>query len=188
MLLTTRRIGPDGFAGKDRSWNDRALLQEWRQEWAESANRALLQANSWERIDHRSLVDQQQAALDRGDYAAAADLDRPATVHLGRAAHTELRTRRPSERITRALEGDQVEPPRPSGLERTSRLDRELRAAIEKTAAALRECLRELRIETERVARWVRAQVVERQRQARQQPAPTRFRPPIPDRGGGFER
>ena len=114
VLLTTRRIGPDGFAGKDRSWNDRALLQEWRREWAASANRALQQANSPERIDHQSLVDQQQAA----------------GVHLGRAAHQELRTGRPVERVSRALDGDSLDQPPRSGLERTSRFDRELRATV----------------------------------------------------------
>ena len=47
-----------------------------------------------------------------------------------------MRTGRPAER-------DQVEQPRPSGLERTSRLDRQLRAAIERTAAALQSLNRE---------------------------------------------
>lgn len=165
VLLTTRRIGPDGFAGKARTWNDRAVLEGWREAWAEAANRALLQANRPERIDHRSLVDQRQDAADRGDHAAAAALDRPAGVHLGRAGHQELRTGRSAARVTRALESDRIEPLRRSGLERTLRFDRELRAAIEKTVAVLRECVREHRFEVERVGRWMREQAAEAQRQ-----------------------
>jgi ATP-dependent exoDNAse (exonuclease V) alpha subunit len=100
VLLTTRRIGSDGFAAKDRSWNDRAVLQEWREEWAAAANRALERAQSPERVDHRSLVDQREAALERGDSAAAASLDRSPDTRLGRACHQEIRTRRPAERVT----------------------------------------------------------------------------------------
>lgn len=165
VLLSTRRIGPDGFAGKDRSWNDRAVLEEWRREWAVATNRALVRAHSPERIDHRSLVDQRQAALDRGDHAAAAALDRSPGTHLGRARHQEIRTGRPTERVTRVLERDQVDRPRPSGLERISTFDRELRQAIERTAEALRECVRDLRLEVQRVGRWMRERAAEAQRQ-----------------------
>ena len=158
------------------SWNDRGVVEDWRREWAEHANRALARAQVMARIDHRSLASQRQDALHRGDRAAAAALDRPAGVHLGRALHQEVRTGRPAERISRALEGNPAsEQPRrqeregpelrPSGLERISRFDRELRQAIERAAAALRECVRELRHEVERVARWMR-EMQERQREA----------------------
>ena len=162
VLLTTRRVDPDGFAGKDRLWKDRGLVQDWRREWAEHANRALARARIEDRIDHRSLASQRQDALHRGDRAAAAALDRPAGVHLGRALHQEVRTGRTAERVSRALERNPEQPRqeregpelRPSGLERISRFDRELRQAIERAAAALRECVRELRHEIERVAGW----------------------------------
>ncbi|MCY3968764.1 MAG: MobA/MobL family protein [Acidobacteria bacterium] len=169
VLLTTRRIGPDGFAGKDRAWNDRAVLQEWRQEWAAATNRALERAQRPERVDHRTLVDQRQAALDRGDQEAAAQLNRPAGVHLGRARHQEIRTRRPAERVTRAIEAqpdrpqssslldqmkeqerslDRERPPlAPSGLERVSSDDREHRQTIERVVVAIRECIQKLRDE-----------------------------------------
>jgi len=164
--VETRRIGPDGFAGKDRSWNDRGLVEDWRREWAAHANHALARNGERERIDHRSLASQRQDALDRDDQVAAAELDRPAGVHLGRARHQEIRTRRPSERVSRALE-DQPDRPqlrslreqlveqeralereqpelRPSGLERLSSRDRGLRQAIERTVGKLLECVREL--------------------------------------------
>ncbi len=54
LLLTTRTITPEGFAGKDRSWNDRALLEEWRASWERHLNRALEREQVAERVDHRS--------------------------------------------------------------------------------------------------------------------------------------
>lgn len=59
IMLTMREIdadGPEGFsAKKQREWNSRELLQEWREAWADHANQALEQAGRVERIDHRSL-------------------------------------------------------------------------------------------------------------------------------------
>lgn len=58
IMLTTRTIDPDapnGFGKKNRDWNRRELLQEWRSAWADHANRALEAAGRFERIDHRSL-------------------------------------------------------------------------------------------------------------------------------------
>ena len=46
ILLTTRELHSDGFGGKDRSWNSKELLSGWREQWAESANRALEGAGS----------------------------------------------------------------------------------------------------------------------------------------------
>src|SRR5690606_25860243 len=54
ILLTMRDIGADGFGQKNRDWNRRELLQEWREQWQEHANRALERAGRTERIDHRS--------------------------------------------------------------------------------------------------------------------------------------
>ncbi|PPA69409.1 MobQ family relaxase [Jeotgalibacillus proteolyticus] len=34
ILLTTREISKDGFTVKNRDWNDRALLMQWRKKWA----------------------------------------------------------------------------------------------------------------------------------------------------------
>ncbi|AFM43626.1 MobA/MobL family protein (plasmid) [Desulfosporosinus acidiphilus SJ4] len=58
VMLTTREIGPEGFGKKNREWNDRELLKDWRKEWAERTNQALEKADISERIDHRSLKDQ----------------------------------------------------------------------------------------------------------------------------------
>jgi Ti-type conjugative transfer relaxase TraA len=66
VMLTMREVVPgrDGneeegaFGKKVVAWNDRALLGEWRERWAELANARLLELGHDIRIDHRSYVDQ----------------------------------------------------------------------------------------------------------------------------------
>ena len=91
ILLTMRRIEGQGFGKKEREWNGKERLNGWRKSWADHANRALDRAERSERIDHRTLEAQRDSALDRGDLAAAARLDREPQIHLGRAAYMEAR-------------------------------------------------------------------------------------------------
>ncbi len=66
VMLTMREIVPGrvgheeegAFGKKVVAWNDRALLGEWRERWAELANARLLELGHDIRIDHRSYVDQ----------------------------------------------------------------------------------------------------------------------------------
>ncbi|MDO8653300.1 MAG: MobQ family relaxase [Undibacterium sp.] len=71
ILLTTREINVtnDGFGKKNREWNSKEQLEEWREQWAKHCNRRLSIASSKNRIDHRSLQDQ--------------GLDQIPTVHVG---------------------------------------------------------------------------------------------------------
>jgi hypothetical protein len=71
ILLTTREINitSDGFGKKNRDWNSKDQLEEWREQWAKHCNRRLSIASSKSRIDHRSLQDQ--------------GLDQIPTVHVG---------------------------------------------------------------------------------------------------------
>ena len=71
ILLTTRRVDENGFTTKERSWNDKSTLLEWRKLWADWCNHKLY-AVSDERIDHRSY--------------AAQGIDKIPQVHLGAAA------------------------------------------------------------------------------------------------------
>lgn len=41
IMLTMRRVDADGFGKKERSWNDKARVQEWRRDWERTQNRAL---------------------------------------------------------------------------------------------------------------------------------------------------
>lgn len=85
ILLTMRDIGPDGFGQKNRSWNDKALLQNWREAWELQTNRALEISGHSIRIDHRTLIEQ--------------GIDREPTKHLGPSAcGYERRTGRPSDK------------------------------------------------------------------------------------------
>lgn len=58
ILLTMRDIGQEGFGQKNRSWNDKEILEAWRKAWEVHANRALERAGQSARIDHRTLADQ----------------------------------------------------------------------------------------------------------------------------------
>jgi Ti-type conjugative transfer relaxase TraA len=67
VMLTMRAVVPGregheeeegAFGKKVVAWNDRALLGEWRERWAELANARLLELGHDIRIDHRSYVDQ----------------------------------------------------------------------------------------------------------------------------------
>jgi ATP-dependent exoDNAse (exonuclease V) alpha subunit len=69
IMLTTRDIGPEGFGKKNRSWNDREMLESQREQWAEACNRRLSRAGHEIRIDHRSL--------------SAQGIEREPTIHQG---------------------------------------------------------------------------------------------------------
>ncbi len=72
IMLTTRAVGPAGFGGKVRDWNDRTHAETWRASWADHANRALTNAGYQEEIDHRSYERQ--------------GLEKTPGIHLGKSA------------------------------------------------------------------------------------------------------
>ncbi len=59
ILLTLRRVTPAGFGPKERGWNGKSALLEWRAAWAARANEHLARAGHAVRIDHRTLEAQQ---------------------------------------------------------------------------------------------------------------------------------
>ena len=54
IMLSTREATPDGLGQKVRAWNDKAQLESWRGEWANSCNDALVRSGHDVVIDHRS--------------------------------------------------------------------------------------------------------------------------------------
>ncbi len=54
VLLTLRRIGPNGFGLKEIAWNDWSNAVRWRRLWAEMANACLAKHGHAARVDHRS--------------------------------------------------------------------------------------------------------------------------------------
>ena len=105
IMLTTREIGPDGFGAKERDWNAKDLLVDWRQSWAEHVNDTLERHHVHERVDHRTLVAQRADALslaheakERGDepaqaahMARAVELDRPALPGMSAGSWSMMR-------------------------------------------------------------------------------------------------
>ena len=73
VMLTTREISPEGFTTKNRDWNNKELLNEWRQAWSNHANKALEREGNQERISHLS--------------HEARGLEQLPTVHLGHIVH-----------------------------------------------------------------------------------------------------
>ncbi len=59
IMLTTRRINDNGFGFKQRDWDKKELLQQWRFYWAEKVNLSLEQAGHKDiKVDHRTLEEQ----------------------------------------------------------------------------------------------------------------------------------
>lgn len=92
VLTTTRRLESDGFTAKTRVLDSAKTggveIEQMRGVWAELQNHALEQAGEMERVDHRSLEAQREAALDRGDELEAEELDRDPELKLGPAANS----------------------------------------------------------------------------------------------------
>lgn len=73
VMLTTREIMGDGFGKKNRDWNNKELLNQWREEWSNHANKSLEREGVQERISHLS--------------HEARGLEQLPTVHLGLEAN-----------------------------------------------------------------------------------------------------
>jgi len=55
VMLTMREVTAEGFGQKVRAWNDKALLNDWREHWAAHCNLELAKQGFDLRIDHRTL-------------------------------------------------------------------------------------------------------------------------------------
>ncbi|EHO5628034.1 MobA/MobL family protein [Salmonella enterica] len=73
VMLTLKTITAAGFGKKDRSWNDKKMVVQWRESWATMSNSYLEAAGSEERIDHRSLRTQCADALTQAEEAFSAE-------------------------------------------------------------------------------------------------------------------
>jgi len=83
ILLSTRTVDENGFGKKERAWNEHELVKHWRAAWADKANEALEAAGHDARIDHRSLKEQREEALQQGDILRAAELEREPQISRG---------------------------------------------------------------------------------------------------------
>ncbi|HGM6743286.1 TPA: MobA/MobL family protein, partial [Stenotrophomonas maltophilia] len=114
ILLSACSVNPDGSLGKKavaldpiacKRAKQPTLAEREREFWATAVNRMLASEGMAARVDHRSLLSQQAAAVQNDDFAKAAQLDRPATKHEGKAV---TQARRRGERLPRAKRNDRV--------------------------------------------------------------------------------
>jgi hypothetical protein len=103
VLTSTRKLEADGFTAKTRVLDSAKTggveIEQMRGVWADLQNRALERAGEVERVDHRSLEAQREAALERGDALTAEELDRDPELKLGPAANSmERRAKAMAER------------------------------------------------------------------------------------------
>ncbi|WP_193137923.1 MobQ family relaxase [Klebsiella aerogenes] len=119
VMLTLKTITAAGFGKKDRSWNDKKMVVQWRESWATMSNSYLKAAGCEERIDHRSLRTQCADALAQAEeafsaeekafwLAKATETNRPAMqrVHRAKWNNTESQEQRATEQ---ALRDQQIE-------------------------------------------------------------------------------
>ena len=95
LLATTRKVSAGAFGEKsDIELSDakrlsrglapaRIEIEAVRQMWAEQVNRQLKEAQSTERVDHRSLAAQREEAIQQNQQAKVVTLDRAPQVKLG---------------------------------------------------------------------------------------------------------
>ena len=155
LMVTMRTLGPEGFAAKkDPDMNRREQLGEWREKWANLANRHLERHGHEARIDHRSLKEQ--------------GIDREATVHLGYAAN---------EMAQRGAQSDKMDALRDVLARNEIRVDmkaieRELRA-LEQEEAKQQKAQAAERAAAEKAKQAAPQPVKEQQAQANPENAPT---------------
>lgn len=77
IMLTMRTVDAEGFQQKNRDWNDKARLQEWRQDWERSQNRALELA-----YERQRTPEQERSYVDARSYAERG-VERLPQVHEG---------------------------------------------------------------------------------------------------------
>jgi Ti-type conjugative transfer relaxase TraA len=84
VMLAMREVGEEGFGAKVRDWNRTALVEQWRERWADHVNARLAELDIDARIDHRSLEGQ--------------GIDLEPQDKIGPAASRRLERGEPSER------------------------------------------------------------------------------------------
>lgn len=80
VMLTMRAITAEGFGKKERTWNETAFIEHWRETWQEAVNLALERAGHTGRVDHRSLEEQRVEVTEKAEQARAANDNAQARV------------------------------------------------------------------------------------------------------------
>jgi len=99
IMLSLREVTKDGFGLKQREWNDKALLNSWREQWACLSNRELAKAGFDIRIDNRTLEAQGIDLEAQSKIGAKAAAER-----MARLAEHQALAQRNGERLLREPE------------------------------------------------------------------------------------
>lgn len=99
VMLTLREVTESGFGQKNRAWNNKALLQDWREQWAAHCNQALARWGWDVSIDHRTLEAQ---GIDLEPQSKIGS--KCAEVKLARLAEHQALAERNGERLLEAPE------------------------------------------------------------------------------------
>lgn len=89
VMLTLRELTADGFGNKNRAWNAREAIEQWREAWATAINRALERAGHEQRVDHRTLEAQRAEVAVKAEQARAVNDNRTAHVMEFEAARLD---------------------------------------------------------------------------------------------------
>lgn len=161
ILVSSRRLGPEGFTEKTRELDDQKsgpeLVKEWRERWAQLVNERLREHQRPERIDHRTLE--------------AQGIEKDPGRHLGPAATGRARREQESHRGPE-LEAQRQEQAkaRDHAAEQLRSARRAIEAAERELAAAQREAAQAAREEAQERARAdLAAQAAARLAQLREQ-------------------
>ena len=90
VMLTMRRVGPEGFGLKERAWNDRGLQAEWRESWENCVNGALERDGIGARIDMRSRAERISDFKGVSEHKAVPPDVRDAAAYLVAAGSRDL--------------------------------------------------------------------------------------------------
>lgn len=80
VMLTLRALTAEGFGNKNRVWNARGAIEQWREAWAAAVNRALEYAGHEQKIDHRTLEAQRAEVIEKAGQARTANDNRTAQI------------------------------------------------------------------------------------------------------------
>ena len=99
VMLSMRAVEGDGFGRKQRDWNDKALLRDWRERWAETVNARLCELGHDARVDHRSHAAQGVALAPQNKIGPAGARRAERGEDAERRAEHDAIARRNGERI-----------------------------------------------------------------------------------------
>lgn len=159
ILVGCREAENDTLGKRVVPFDGNEQVVQWRERWAVLSNDRLKAIGSDERVDHRTLKAQHEAAKERGDERAADDLDREPLPRMDMAS-IALERRGVSTRS-----GDEVRAVRSRNAERKTLLDllRETVAGIKSAVIELNQATRD---RAESSARGIVAMVRAKQRGA----------------------